>query len=65
MEKSEILDALIALHKLWKAQGYYTKGLCPGDGRHARPGFDCPACDAFDVIRRATDVDYDDYECCY
>jgi hypothetical protein len=44
----ELRKALAALLNLWKQEARLNRAarMCRGDGRHARPGYDCPACDA-------------------
>jgi hypothetical protein len=40
--------ALSSLLNLWRQEARLNRAarMCRGDGRHARPGYDCPACDA-------------------
>lgn len=57
MRELDTRAVLGRLLKLWQQQGTYTKGLCPGNGRHNYVGADCPACEAWAVLESAAHRD--------
>lgn len=50
----ELRKALSSLLHLWQQEAQLNRaaGMCRGEGRHARPGYDCPACDAAALLER-------------